>query len=358
MPGEFPGCSDGAWPEVFTIPAMSTPSEVKKPGQLPDHIIRKYFEDGFVIVEDFFTPEELNPCKVAIAEVVDDVANMLWKKGKIKDLYENLGFHERLIKMNEDFPGANILVIKTARLPEALKRLWTNERLLNVIEQLIGPNIAGNPVWNLRAKIPNDEDTTVPWHQDSAYMDKDSYNILIPTAWIPFVDTNFDNGCMEFVKGGHRLGKVATHQCCSGGTWYTILEEDEMNRTLGVDLSKDRQVTPIPFGGMVLFSNMIPHRSLPNTTSQIRWTVDLRWQRPDTPSGMWGLKEKIVMRTSENPNLHIDWETFDSVDRNAQQQASVTGLVESAEDPELDTTITGPWMKQWEIVHMNRHVKV
>ncbi|XP_033763921.1 uncharacterized protein LOC117345084 [Pecten maximus] len=358
MSGKFPGCSDSAWPEVFTEPAMPCPSTVKKSGQLADHVIRKFFEDGFVIVEDFFTPEELNPCKEDIADVVDEVANMLWKKGKIKDLYNDFGFHERLVRMNDDFPGANILVIKTGRVPKALKQLWANERLLNVIEQLIGPNIAGNPVWNIRAKIPSDEDTTVPWHQDCAYLDNDTYNMLIPTAWIPFVDTNFENGCMEFVKGGHRLGKVATHQCCHGGTWYTILEEEEMTRTLGVDLSKDREVVPVPFGGMVLFSNMIPHRSLPNNTSHIRWTVDLRWQHPDSPSGLWGLKEKVLMRSSDNPDLEIDWETFDAVDRCEQQKTLVTGYGEEADDPELDTTITGPWMKQWEIVHMNRHVKV
>ena len=28
-----------------------------------------------------------------------------------------------------------------------------NERLLNVIEQFIGPEIGGHPVWNLRTKV-------------------------------------------------------------------------------------------------------------------------------------------------------------------------------------------------------------
>lgn len=46
-----------------------------------------------------------------------------------------------------------------------LKNLWANERLLNVIEQLIGPEIAGHPLWNLRTKTPQNEATTVPWHQ-------------------------------------------------------------------------------------------------------------------------------------------------------------------------------------------------
>ena len=34
-----------------------------------------------------------------------------------------------------------------------------------MVEQLIGPDIGGHPVWNLRTKTPQDEATTVPWHQ-------------------------------------------------------------------------------------------------------------------------------------------------------------------------------------------------
>ena len=47
----------------------------------------------------------------------------------------------------------------------------TNERLLiNVIEQLIGPDIAGNPILNLRTKTPQNEATTVPWHQGRIFI--------------------------------------------------------------------------------------------------------------------------------------------------------------------------------------------
>ena len=37
--------------------------------------------------------------------------------------------------------------------------------MCNMVEQLIGPDIGGHPVWNLRTKTPQDEATTVPWHQ-------------------------------------------------------------------------------------------------------------------------------------------------------------------------------------------------
>ena len=43
--------------------------------------------------------------------------------------------------------------------------LWSCEKFINLAEQILGPDVAGHPVWNLRVKTPNNEATTVPWHQ-------------------------------------------------------------------------------------------------------------------------------------------------------------------------------------------------
>ena len=32
---------------------------------------------------------------------------------------------------------------------------------------------------------------------------------------------------------GHKTGRIGTHQCCYGGTWYVMLEEQEMKQKLG-----------------------------------------------------------------------------------------------------------------------------
>ena len=52
-------------------------------------------------------------------------------------------------------------------------------------------------MWNLRTKTPQNEQTTVPWHQDNGYFDTDAINTLIPTAWIPLIDANMENGCLQ-----------------------------------------------------------------------------------------------------------------------------------------------------------------
>ena len=55
----------------------------------------------------------------------------------------------------------------------------------------------GHPVWNLRTKTPQTEQTTVPWHQDNAYLHSSALLTLQPAAWIPLIDTNMKNGCMQ-----------------------------------------------------------------------------------------------------------------------------------------------------------------
>ncbi|XP_063420288.1 uncharacterized protein LOC134705499 [Mytilus trossulus] len=350
----YPGHVDEENPELFDIRAMpSQPTELKL-GQLPAETIKRFFEDGFIIIKDFFKPEELNPVRDAIDGLVEDLAQKLYKAGKIKELFSEYGLFQRLIKIDEAFPGANIILHKTGNLPQAFRDLWSNERLLNIIEQLIGPDIAGSPVWNLRTKTPKNEATLVPWHQDSAYFDNESYKVLIPSAWIPLLDTNEFNGGMEMVKKAHAKGKVGTHTCCYGNTWYVMMEEEEMSKTLDVDIEKESQKCEVPYGGLILFNNMTPHRSLPNVSKDIRWSLDLRWQRPDAPFGLWNLKPGVVMRSSTDPELKPDWDTFCSIDRTAAQKESIKDFVEVPDD-EFDTTIQGPWMKKWEIVHMNAH---
>ena len=339
-----------AAPEVYTVPPPQ-PKE-KKPGQLSMKQVNRYFEDGFVIVPKLLTEDELKPVMSAIDECVDKLAEKLFRGGKIKDKVEKAGFYERLIHLESQFPGATVILHKEGFLPLAFRNLWTNEKLLNVVEQFIGPNIAGHSVWNLRTKTPYNEQTSIPWHQDNAYFDVSSTGTLIATAWIPLIDTNAINGGMQVVKGGHRLGKTATHTCCFRDTWHVDLAEEEMEKTLGVNMKTDVVTCEVPMGGVLFFSNCIPHRSLENHSDKTRWSLDLRWQDPAKPSGFDGIKKNVIMRLADDPNHEIDWEEFAAEDRNQLQKISL-----GIEEDEFDTTIHGPWMTRWEITNHNKHTE-
>lgn len=71
------------------------------------------------------------------------LAEKLHKGGKIKDKCENAGFYERLTLIEQQFKGAAVLLHKMGHFPDGFRKIWSHERLLNVVEQLIGPDIAG-----------------------------------------------------------------------------------------------------------------------------------------------------------------------------------------------------------------------
>ncbi|XP_071493910.1 phytanoyl-CoA dioxygenase domain-containing protein 1 homolog [Diadema antillarum] len=346
-------------------PALYTtipPQGERKPGQLTAQQLKQYFDEGFVVVPNFFKPEDLDPVREGVKYLVNQLVNKLYDAGKIKDKHEDVGLFQRFTLIEKQFPGAGVLMHKAGILPQSFRDLWSHDHLLNVMEQLIGPNIAGHPVWNLRVKTPQNEESVVPWHQDNAYLDPNALNVLQPTAWIPLLDVNAQNGCIQVARRGHRKGVTARHQCCVGNTWYVELLEEDMMKTLEVDMDNDLVTCDVPYGGVLFMNNSIPHRSLTNLSNEIRWSLDLRWQRPDKPNGFYGIKESIPMRVEGDPNFKPDFDTFSKTDRQLltkdiffASKNTEQGATSHEDDDEFDTTITGPWMQRWEMVHTNRH---
>ena len=58
--------------------------------------------------------------------------------------------------------------------------------------------------------------------------------MLTNVANIYIVHTSSYLSLKQFVEKGHRTGRVATHQCCWGGTWYVTIEDQEMKDKLGM----------------------------------------------------------------------------------------------------------------------------
>ena len=58
--------------------------------------------------------------------------------------------------------------------------------MLNIVEQLIGPDILGHPVWNLRTKTPHNEATVVPWHQGESSLITDQYIEILERILLRF----------------------------------------------------------------------------------------------------------------------------------------------------------------------------
>ena len=70
---------------------------------------------------------------------VDGIANKLLQAGKIKNLYKDQDLFTRMISLNKEFPGVSVLHHRSDdNMVPAIKELWSNEKLLDAIEQIVG----------------------------------------------------------------------------------------------------------------------------------------------------------------------------------------------------------------------------
>ena len=302
--------------------------------------IDRYFDDGFLIVENLLSREEVQPVIDDIAAIVDELARRLHAAGRIRDLYLDHGFGTRLAALEAECPGAAIWVTHLGDLRPGLRELWSSPKLLDIVEGLIGPDIAGHPIWNIRSKTPRTTLMTVPWHQDTAYLQPGAERTEQPVAWIPLTDVTRHNGALQMIRGGHKAGAAIRHRLHRkvGDSRSSFLYIDESDLPAG-----DVVTCEVEFGSVIFLNQLIPHRSLENHSDAVRWSVDFRWQSPHLPTGQEGIVEPIVMRVDGRPDFEPDWAAW--LAAYGRQHDTYRG---KSQVDEFDPAYEGDWLKRWE----------
>ena len=270
----------------------------------------KFAEDGYLVVEKVLQSEDLAPLIAVIADVVDKRAHELHNAGTISDVYENMPFERRWYailrecgKENEVF-GWHTLVFS-----EALFNLITHPKVLDVVETLVGSEIQFNGDFWVRPKLPNEKLTTLPWHQDSAYMPHTENDTHL-TVWLPLVDVQTENGALQFLPGSHTAGLQTYHRV--EGEAFAVPVLPPTSSHTNIDTLEMKK------GDLLIFNNLVFHRSLLNRSNTIRWSVDFRYSRTGTSlDGLWHEAIACPVRNSNNAQCPTSWDAW-----HAQWQAS------------------------------------
>ena len=264
-----------------------------------------YDVDGFVVVRGLLDPtEDLDPVLVEYAGVLERLAGELYEKGQIASTYEELPFGRRLSQIyletrrvfSGHFDCTLSMISVNANEPiwvgAAVFRVLRHKRILDVLEDLIGPEIYSNPVQHVRIKPPEkylphvyrDERSgriagfgvgATPWHQDNGVVLPVADETEMTTVWVAVTDATVENGCLEIIRGSHRDG-LLTH-CASDGLGLSI--PDPL-------LSLDRVVTcPMKRGDVLFMHRCTCHSSLPNRSEDVRISYDLRYNPVGQPTG-------------------------------------------------------------------------
>ncbi len=257
------------------------------PKPLTDEQISFFEREGYLMVPEVFTDEELQPVIDELDEEVNRRAQELVDEGKLSRTYKEYGFTRQLAMISQETDKIALSIWNGVLASPAIFGIIRNPQLLDVAEQMCGPELIASSVYRLRPKIPNHRYGAVPWHQDSGYTEPYCDKALMLTVWLPLVDADEENGCMWVLPRAHK-GPVAKHGLGKAGTYLEIYPQD---------LPEGKpKCCPVAKGGALFLTNRTPHASFDNKTDIVRWSMDLRYQSASLPTNaqITRLPEEVV----------------------------------------------------------------
>jgi polysaccharide pyruvyl transferase WcaK-like protein len=215
-----------------------------------------YSRDGFLHLGKVVEPEDLD----ALRRRADDLALGTIKNPDVQMQLDTGGAYEELPGAVPSFERGTVLYRKIQGLEkdDLFSRLVRHPLFLEVCARQYGRHA---PISIFRAMVmnkPAGQGTLLPWHQDGGdvwALDRDP----LVTIWVALDPATQANGCMEVVRGSHRLGLLS-----SMGS--TVAEEDVARHCLP-ERVQPLEVEP---GHAVLLHNWLIHRSGVNPSSTPR----------------------------------------------------------------------------------------
>ena len=272
-------------------------------------------EEGYLLVDDAVDPKVLQPLLAELDESIDAFARAALADGRLSDAHADEPFERRLdaLALQLADPAPLLALGRGKQRTPGMFRIYTDSVLLDIVESVIGPEILAHPQFNIRAKRPHQDEGVVPWHQDLGYLQPDAAETFMVNFWIPLVDATRENGCMEVIAGSHRA-PLLDHERGMGpaGNFKGVIDEQLPDG--------EHVLCPVRVGGVLLTQHKTMHRSLPNVSDHIRWSLDLRYSHPDLPTGRHGVPG-FIARSRRDP---------ESVCRSAEEWVRI---VESANVP-------------------------
>lgn len=161
--------------------------------ELSAQAIAQYRRDGFLVVEDFLSPDELGFWRNALDEAV------LKRNGnKMPDRKEVYGKGDDQDKAYYD----NVFdqLINLWQDNEKMRKIMLDERLGKMAAQLA--DVEGIRIWHDQALIKKSWANPTSWHLDTPYWSFSDRRAL--SIWVALDDATYENGCLFFIPESYQ----------------------------------------------------------------------------------------------------------------------------------------------------------
>ncbi|WP_342723754.1 phytanoyl-CoA dioxygenase family protein [Bradyrhizobium sp. B097] len=209
------------------------------PKMLSEAQVEQYRSEGFVCPVDALSAEEAAEFLARMEDLESREPN-LWARSKIKP-------HLLMMWLND---------------------LMRNSNVLDVVEDLLGPDIMAWATGHFDKK-PHDP-SFVSWHQDGTYWGLSEPSVV--TAWVALTPSNRENGCMRVIPGSHHRGQLPHRDTDDKNNLLSRGQDVEVK----VDEAEavDLELRP---GQISLHHTMLIHGSKPNFSDTRRLGITIRY---------------------------------------------------------------------------------
>ena len=168
--------------------------------ELTEEQVRRYRADGFLVVDDFLSPEEVDQWRATVLEAVRKRAGVKIpgkdiKTGQDDGINEDADYFgkvfDQLINLWQTDPGVRALMLDP-RLGQMAARLSGSE---------------GIRIWHDQALFKRPWANATAWHLDTPFWSFSDRRAL--SIWVALDDATLENGCLYFIPRSAELTNFA-----------------------------------------------------------------------------------------------------------------------------------------------------
>ncbi|MBL0744715.1 phytanoyl-CoA dioxygenase family protein [Chryseolinea lacunae] len=220
---------------------------MSKPTLTPNQI-QQFHTDGYVLVKAFCSPKEID--RLYSVALQDDAM----RKNAL-DLNDQSG---KKTKLSLWFKPGN----------DVFGYLTRSERMVSGASQLLDSNA---PVCHFHSKLMQKEPRVGgawEWHQDYGYWYKNQFMFpdQLLSVMIALTKANKENGCLQVIKGSHKLGRV-NHGFSGEQVGADMVMVNNALQTMELVYC---EIEP---GDALFFHSNLLHRSEANLSDAPRWSL-------------------------------------------------------------------------------------
>jgi ectoine hydroxylase-related dioxygenase (phytanoyl-CoA dioxygenase family) len=219
-----------------------------------------YDKHGYLVFPEFLSGDELATLRAALADVLRPAEGLTGSNQwySLVKAIDGDGHHVRRVTN----PNA---------LHTAFHEAVFNPKILDVVENLIGPNIQLHHT-KINLKPPS-KHAGFEWHQDYPTFPHTNFDLL--AVMIMLDDSTKENGCLQVIPGSHLWGPLE-HLYSRGSTYASKLEDESVVPDPGHWVSLE-----VPAGGMEVHHCNLVHSSRPNNGDKPRSALLIQYRASD-----------------------------------------------------------------------------